>query len=143
MIRTLWIPLVLTGLLLFSACTAHQGVVKTHDEAASVMVSNQDSDVLYFGTRKPNGIVSKGEWEDFLQKDVTERFPDGLTTWEAQGQWKGKDGKIIKEKSYVLLIVHMSNAKSEKAIREIIHIYKKRFNQESVLRVKAKASITF
>jgi hypothetical protein len=141
--RYLPMSLVLTGLLLFPACATHQGSLKTRDEAGTVKVSNQDSDILYFGTRKPNGVVTRAQWDNFLQKEVTTRFPDGLTTWEAQGQWKGKGGKTVKEKSYVLLIVHPSDSKSERAIKEIINLYKKRFEQESVMRVRAKASVSF
>jgi hypothetical protein len=140
--RSVLIPLVLSGLLLLPACSAHQGII-TRDETASVKISNQDSDILYFGTRKPNGVVTRAQWDDFLQKEVTARFPDGLTTWEAQGQWEGKSGKTIKEKSYVLLIVHPSDSKSDRLIKEIINIYKQRFDQESVLRVRSKASVSF
>ena len=138
-----WVALVLIGLLAVPAYSPAADAPKAQKQTATVKVANQDSDILYFGTQKPNGTVSKDDWDKFLQKDVTERFPDGLTTWDAQGQWKDKKGKIIKEKSYVLLIVHKSDAKSEKAIKEIVKIYKKRFDQESVMRVRAKAAVSF
>ena len=47
-------------------------------------VAVQDS--LYFGTVKPDGIVSSEEWAAFLSAVVTPRFPQGLTVWQALGQ---------------------------------------------------------
>ena len=45
------------------------------------------SDLLYFGTAKPNGVVSAQEWAQFLERTVTPRFPQGLSVWPASGQW--------------------------------------------------------
>jgi hypothetical protein len=32
--------------------------------------------------------VSDAQWTDFLGREVTPRFPDGLTVFEAAGQWR-------------------------------------------------------
>ena len=42
---------------------------------------------LYFGLSRPKGSVSELEWQVFLRDEVTRRFPDGLTVWQAEGQW--------------------------------------------------------
>src|SRR5918993_2069487 len=44
---------------------------------------------LYFGLSKQKGSVSELEWQTLLRDEVTARFPNGLTTWEADGQWRG------------------------------------------------------
>ena len=63
--------------------------------SASVM------DTLYFG-----GSVSQADWEDYLAKEVTPRFPDGLTHWQAKGQWREGKDDVAKEGSEVLQILH-------------------------------------
>src|SRR5215203_4826270 len=61
---------------------------------------------LYFGLARPKGSVSELEWQVFLRDEVTRRFPDGLTVWEADGQWRTPGGTIDHERSKVLLLVH-------------------------------------
>src|SRR5687768_14431484 len=58
---------------------------------------------LYFGTTRPDGsIVSEAEWSDFLDAEITPRFPDGLTVLTGLGQFRGDSG-IIQERSQVLI----------------------------------------
>jgi len=90
----------------------------------------QESDTLYFGTAKPDGsVVSESDWQQFLRDAVTTRFA-GFTHWEAHGSWKG-----VGEETHVLVIIHPAG--QEAAIQQVIDEYKKRFAQESVLRVRA------
>ena len=101
------------------------------------------SEWLYFGTAMPQGRVSPEDWRGFVDAVVTPRFPDGLTVWPAQGQWKSADGAIVREASWVLNIVHAPDAASETAIAGIVDAYKTRFGQESVLRVGNDACASF
>lgn len=71
-----------------------------------------------------------------MRDTVTPRFPQGFTTWNASGQWRGADAKIVHEPSHVLLLVHGDDARSDQAVMEIIAAYKRQFQQEAVLRVK-------
>ena len=100
-------------------------------------------DLLYFGTTTPGGIVSADDWADFLRTSVTPRFPQGLSVWPAAGQWLGKDGKIARESSFVLNVVHADDAAAEHAIQAIRQDYETRFAQEAVLRVKSAACVSF
>jgi hypothetical protein len=96
------------------------------------------SEMLYFGMAKPaGGTVSEEEWATFLRTVVTPRFPAGLTAWPASGQWRGADGQVVRENSYVLNLLHPADAAAERAIQAIVAEYKSRFAQEAVLRVKA------
>jgi hypothetical protein len=96
------------------------------------------SDVLYFGMAKPTGgNVTQEEWSAFLRTEVTPRFPAGLTVWPASGQWRGADGQVVREDSYVLNLLHPAEASAERAIQEIVAGYKTRFAQEAVLRVRS------
>jgi hypothetical protein len=100
-------------------------------------------DTLYFGLSTPQGPVTPDQWNDFLGKEVTPRFPDGLTAWDAKGQWKDVQGKIGKEPTKVLLLIHPDSDAEDKAVQLIIDIYKREFHQESVMRVKSQPQVSF
>jgi hypothetical protein len=79
-------------------------------------------DSLYFGTAKPDGVVSAEDWARFLESTATPRFPQGLTSTRASGQWRGPDGEIVREDSHVLQLLHPDDEPTEKAIRELIDV---------------------
>jgi Protein of unknown function (DUF3574) len=93
---------------------------------------------LYFGRNKSDGTeVSRKEFDGFLSGFVTERFPDGLTVLEGRGQFLNSEGEVERERSVVLILLYPVSARNEKHIKieEIREEYKKRFLQQSVLRV--------
>ena len=92
---------------------------------------------LFFGTAKVDGVVSQEEFLEFVDRVITPRFPDGLTLLVADGQFRGEDGLIIKEKSFVLILLYPLEdfARSSRRIETIRNRYKDEFQQESVLRV--------
>lgn len=92
--------------------------------------------MLYFGTAKPQGVVTSKEWEDFLRTAITPRFPKGFTFWQASGQWQNSSRTITRETSWVVSLVHPDDSDNEKAVAAIVNDYKLRFQQEAVLRVK-------
>jgi hypothetical protein len=94
------------------------------------------NEYLYFGTGTPDGVVTEEQWTAFLRDVATPRFPQGLTTWPASGQWRSQDGSLVREDSHLLNLVHPDDAATEKAVQELIGEYKARFRQEAVLRVK-------
>lgn len=99
-------------------------------------------DTLYFGTATPHGVVTEEQWRTFLSDVVTPRFPGGLTTWEANGQWRGADGKIVQEHSHVVQIVE-THAGDTARILEIIASYKKSFEQEAVMKATTRSCVEF
>jgi hypothetical protein len=102
------------------------------------MYVGQECDTLYFGTQRQDaGVVSDGEWRQFLAEVVTPRFPDGLTWWHAEGQWRDTKGAIEHERTYVLQLVHSSDARVNGDVAAIVAEYKRRFAQESVLQVRS------
>jgi len=100
-------------------------------------------DTLYFGTARPDGPVTPGEWQDFLASVVTPRFPQGFTTWSAFGQWRGADGVVLREASHVLSLIHPRSESDDQALHEIIVRYKTAFRQESVLRSRSDVCVAF
>jgi hypothetical protein len=99
---------------------------------------------LYFGfDRKGQTPVSESDWSKFLDDEVTPRFPEGFTVFSALGQYKGADGLIVREESRVLLVVYPKSEKKKNGalIEEIRAAYKKRFQQESVMRLEFVKSV--
>jgi hypothetical protein len=99
---------------------------------------------LYFGLSRPDGsLVTDDQWKDFLDKEVTPRFPDGFTVLDGSGQYRDKNGVITKERSKVLIVLYSKkDRKSSGAkIDEIRAAYVKQFNQESVLRMDIRNSV--
>jgi hypothetical protein len=98
---------------------------------------------LYFGLNRKTGSISETQWRAFLRDVVTPHFPQGLTVWEAGGQWRRSDGAIVKERSKVLLLVHDDSPSVHASITDIIERYKKSFEQESVLWETARVCAAF
>ena len=92
---------------------------------------------LFFGTAKPDGVVTDEEFFAFLDAVITPRFPDGLTLLKGDGQFRGEDGVIIKEDSFVLILLYPLEdfRVSTRRIDVIRERYKDKFQQQSVLRV--------
>jgi hypothetical protein len=142
-IKTLWFAML--GLSLFlPACATNKSVHQNSPASTSgVENSSMAEDTLYFGMNTPKGQLTSAQWETFLKEEVTSRFPEGLTVWDAKGQWRDKDGVPQKENTKVLLLIHPDNPKESQAIQEIIDAYKKQFHQESVMRVKSRPEVSF
>lgn len=95
-------------------------------------------DRLSFGMNSPAGAVSDPEWQAFLADVVTPRFPDGLTVYDAHGQWRGDGGAVDREAARVVEIVHADDAAGRRDIAAIAGEYKRRFRQEAVLVVSTR-----
>ena len=96
---------------------------------------------LYFGLARPKGSVSELEWQIFLRDEVTRRFPDGLTVWGAEGQWRTPAGTIDHEQSKILLLVHPDTAAARQSVQTVIEAYRKTFEQQSVLWESARVCV--
>ena len=92
---------------------------------------------LYFGTAKKDGAVTEAQFRDFVDLYITPRFPDGLTLLNADGQFRGEDNQVVKEQSFVLILLYPVETFDESSTRieKIRDLYKDFFDQESVLRV--------
>jgi len=113
-------------------------VLLTLSCAGLAVYEQQAMDTLYFGTQKPEGgIVTDAEWQQFLADEITTRFPSGLTTWEASGQWRDEHNVIERERTHIVQVVHPVSRDVEARIDAVIALYKKRFAQESVFRVRS------
>lgn len=102
---------------------------------------------LFFGTERPDGgpDVTDEQFTDFVDREVTPGFPDGLTVQEGHGQWRDASGAIEKERSYELILLYPVSAAgaSDRKVEEIRRAYRKEFAQEAVARVDDSARADF
>lgn len=92
---------------------------------------------LFFGRFIGDALgVSDEDWARFVDEEATPRFPGGLTVLDVAGQYRGADGKLVKEPSKLLLLFFAADdAAAPVKAAEIAEAYKRRFRQESVLTV--------
>jgi Protein of unknown function (DUF3574) len=100
---------------------------------------------LSFGRRIVGHIgVSETQWMAFLDNEITPRFPDGLTVFDAAGQWRDPaTKKIVRETSKIVLLVLPGNPDDLPRLNEIVETYKRRFKQQSVGIILRPACVSF
>jgi hypothetical protein len=106
---------------------------------------------LYFGLGPADDTTkgtSEAAWRDFLDKEVTPRFPDGLSVLDVYGQWLGKqqaaEGKSPdRERSKLLVIDYPATAANAAKIEAIRTAWKARTHARSVLKVTQPADVSF
>jgi len=77
--------------------------------------------------------VGVAAWSRFLAREITSRFPDGLTVLDAAGQWQDPaSGRLVREPGKMVIIVTADDAPVGDRIAAIVAAYKQRFRQRSV-----------
>lgn len=87
---------------------------------------------LYFGRNVGSRVgVSERQWKAFVDRELTPRFPFGLTVIDGKGQWR--EGRtIVREPSKIVVAVTPDDADTRARIAAATAAYIKRFNQKSV-----------
>ena len=102
---------------------------------------------LYFGLGpvEPAGKgVSESQWRDFLDKEVTPRFPAGLSVVDVYGQWQGKNQHAPERlRSKMLVIDYPDILENRDKIEAIRTAWKQRTGDQSVLRVTEPVDVSF
>jgi len=122
--------------IMFAACPASAFEIEARPDIAPACTASgvlYTRTTLYFGLARPAGPIREKQWKAFVREEVTSRFPQGFTVWEARGQWQSPNGHISRERSKVLLLVHSETTPVRDFIASLIASYKRRFQQESVL----------
>jgi hypothetical protein len=89
---------------------------------------------LFFGRNIGARLgVSERQWARFLTRELTPRFPDGLTVIDGQGQWRDSErGAIVREPSKIVIVVTADDAATRERIDAAATAYKQQFHQRSV-----------
>lgn len=102
---------------------------------------------LYFGlgpADHPQQGVSETVWRDFLDKEVTPRFPAGLSVLDVYGQWESKDSSTPERlRSKLLVIDYADSVENRAKIAAIRAAWKQKTGDQSVLMVTEPADVSF
>lgn len=99
---------------------------------------------LYFGLAQPDGsIVSTEDFQRFVDREVTPRFPAGLTLLGGNGQYRNANGITVKEGSKLLILLYPYDRDNSGKIESIRAAYSKAFHQEAVLRVDGSSCVSY
>ncbi|MFG2599708.1 DUF3574 domain-containing protein [Streptomyces sp. NPDC048462] len=102
---------------------------------------------LFFGTERPDGgaDVTDRQFLAFIDREVTPRFPDGLTIQDGRGQWRDSNGVIERERSYELTLLYPTSEARQRdpQIERIRDAYEKAYAQDSVARLEERTTADF
>jgi broad specificity phosphatase PhoE len=104
---------------------------------------------LFFGISAIDAepaVVAEREsrWRAFLDREVTPRFPDGLSVYDVSGQWRSPARDVIShEHSKSVLILYRDSPQHRADIEAIRNAWKKLTSDESVLRVTQSVDVSF
>ena len=92
---------------------------------------------LYFGGDAGNGrAVSDAEWAAFMAEEVTPRFPDGLSVIDVAGQYREPSGRMVREKTKLIVVVIFDAPAHLAKVQALIEAYNRRHSQNSVFRTE-------
>lgn len=100
---------------------------------------------FYFGRSRPAETEkTQKAWADFVQNEVTPRFPDGFTIFQGRGAWLNPVLKTtIYEASKVLVILHPDTVESRQNVADLAEAYRSHFHQQAALTSNHKTCATF
>ena len=137
--------LAVCSVLLLAACTTPQ--TTSRGDAAHPAGEHWLRTELYFGIGAVNDATTAANerhWRDFLDREVTPRFPDGLSVYDVYGQWRAHEHADIERlHSKELLILHADTAQHRADIEAIRSAWKRETGDQSVLRVMQPADVSF
>lgn len=136
--------------MLLAGCASQPGVADAvlHGDAAHPPQAAGWVDTrLYFGlglADQPEQGVSEQAWREFLDSEVSTRFPDGLSVIDVYGQWQGKQQTSPERlRSKMLVIDYPDTAVNRSKVEAIRAAWKQRTGDQSVLRVTQPADVSF
>ena len=102
---------------------------------------------LYFGlgpADAPDKGVSDAAWRDFLDKQVTPRFPAGLSVIDLYGQWQvNQETKPERVRTKLLILAYPATSENSARIEAIRVAWKTLTGDQSVMRVTQPADVSF
>ncbi len=145
--------------LILTGCAAHQPATSSNSTAPAISSTLSGDPAhpgrtggwvetkLYFGlglADHPEQGVSEEHWHEFLDREVSPRFPDGLSVLDVYGQWQGKDQTAPERlRSKCLIIDYPDTQPNRDKIEAIRAAWKKMTGDQSVMRVTQPADVSF
>ena len=121
------------ALLALAACTSPRAATSSCPAPLKPAVEVD----LFFGGEAGNGrAVSEAEWAAFMAEEVTPRFPDGLSVIDVAGQYREPSGRLVREKTKLIVVVIFDAPAHLPKVQAVIDAYNRRHNQNSVFRTE-------
>src|SRR5580698_5497422 len=136
-------PIHLLPLALLFSLTPIQSQTPT-PQAHPPQATNWVETHLYFGIGPINKPAPEAAWRNFLDQEVTPRFPAGLSVVDVYGQWQSKPQTAPeRERSKLLIIDYPATPDNAARIEAIRTAWKQRTHAQSVLKVTQPADVSF
>lgn len=130
----------LAMLLLATAARAAADVIPCD----GTLQAQQVAQLLFGRNVEDRARVSEADFNGFVAKEVSPRFPEGFTVIDATGQWRdARRGTIVHEAAKIIEIVLPSGEDNRPKIEAIVEAYKQQFQQQSVGLIVAPACVRF
>jgi hypothetical protein len=129
-----------------------QSPTLANDPSHPAATKNWVDTKLYFGlgpANAPQKGISEARWRAFLDKEVTPRFPAGLSVIDVYGQWLSKAQQTTANphperiRSKLLIIDYPSTPENEAKVEAIRVAWKRLTGDQSVLKVTQPADVSF
>jgi hypothetical protein len=137
----------LPGFLLAIALCVASATTAASQAALECRISQKANAIaeLMFGRNIGGRLgVTEAKWRRFVDREITPRFPAGLTITDARGQWQDARRKtIVREPSKIVMIILPGEATDNDRLGEIVAAYKTRFRQDSVGLIVRPACVSF
>ena len=78
------------------------------------------------------GSADDAAFNAFLDREVTPRFPAGLTVLDGAGRWQDPAGRLTQERSKLVAIITQPGADTLGRLQAVREAYKVQFRQQSV-----------
>jgi hypothetical protein len=98
---------------------------------------------LYFRTDPDGAPLSDRAFRSFVDKELTPRFPDGLTILDGGARWRGPENQMMREAAKVVLVVLPQKGDAGPRLDAVRAAYKARFRQETAMQVALPACMPF
>jgi hypothetical protein len=141
--------------ILLAGCSAHQPASSVPTVAPTLIGDPAHPGVtqgwvdtkLYFGLGPADHSeqgISEARWREFLDREVTPRFPDGLSVLDIYGQWQGKNQTTPERlRTKCLVIDYQDTQPNRDKIEAIRAAWKRLTGDQSVMRVTVPADVSF
>jgi hypothetical protein len=130
----------MTVLLVSTAARAEAEIIPCD----GALQAQQVAQLLFGRNVEDRARVSEADFNGFVAKEVSPRFPEGFTVIDATGQWRdARRGTIVHEATKIIEIVLPAGEDNRPKIEAIVEAYKAQFQQQSVGLIVAPACVRF
>jgi Protein of unknown function (DUF3574) len=138
------ISLLLAAVTLAAAAAAAAAAQVPAPACRGPLQRKQIAELMFGRSIGGRAAVSEAAWRRFVAREITPRFPDGLTIINAIGQWRDpRSGVITRELSKEVEIVLPGNDDEDARLAAVVAAYKRQFRQRSVGVIVLSGCVSF